>query len=72
MTQIHISDHDLEPYHLGMVTAEGELAVLEEHLSCCGPCVDHAEKTQDYVDAVRAAAYDYVPDELPLERGASG
>jgi hypothetical protein len=27
----HISDHDLERYHLGMVTDEDELTALEEH-----------------------------------------
>jgi len=27
----HISDHDLERYHLGMVKDEAELAALEEH-----------------------------------------
>jgi hypothetical protein len=29
MNWIHISDHDLERYYLGMVTAEVELAPLE-------------------------------------------
>ena len=52
----HIDDHDLERYHLGMVKDEGELAALEEHLLWCGVCVDRAEATQRYVDAVRAAA----------------
>ena len=28
----HISDHDLERYHLGMVVDEAELATLEGHL----------------------------------------
>ena len=51
----HISDHDLERYHLGMLTDEGELAPLEEHLLWCGPCVDRAEAAAQYVDTVRAA-----------------
>jgi hypothetical protein len=35
---------------------EAELAALEEHLLWCGTCVDRAEATARYVDAVRAAA----------------
>jgi hypothetical protein len=54
----HIGDHDLERYHLGMVNDEAELAALEEHLLWCGACVDRAEATARYVDAVRAAACD--------------
>ena len=51
----HISDHDLERYYLGMVRDEAELAPLEEHLLACPACVERAEATQDYVDALRAA-----------------
>jgi anti-sigma factor RsiW len=51
----HVSDHDLERYYLGMVKDEAELASLEEHLLACPACVERAESTQDYVDAVRAA-----------------
>jgi len=52
----HIDDHDLDRYHLGMVTDEAELAPLEEHLLCCPVCVDRAQATASYVDAIRAAA----------------
>ena len=52
----HIDDHDLERYHLGIVKDEAELAALEGHLLWCGACVDRAEATARYVDAVRAAA----------------
>jgi hypothetical protein len=52
----HISDHDLERYHLGMVKDEAELAALEEHLLWCGVCVDEAEAAARYVDEIRAAA----------------
>jgi hypothetical protein len=55
MDWIHVSDHDLERYYLGMVTTEGELAALEEHILACSPCVERAEAVQDYVDAIRAA-----------------
>jgi hypothetical protein len=72
MPEKHISDHDLERHHLGMITAEEELAALEEHLLRCVPCVDLAEEIQDYVDAMRVASYDYHPYELTLERGALG
>lgn len=50
----HISDHDLERYYLGMVTAEVELAPLEEHILGCPQCAQRAEHTQDYVDAMRS------------------
>jgi len=56
MTVEHISDHDLERYYLGMVTDEGELASLEEHLLWCAWCVERAEQTQDYVDVMRVAS----------------
>ena len=51
----HISDHDLESYHLGMVVDEAELAPLEEHLLGCQGCVERAEQTATYVDTLRAA-----------------
>ena len=51
----HIDDHDLERYHLGMVTDEAELAPLEEHLLGCPACADRAEASAAYVDAMRAA-----------------
>jgi len=60
MTWEHISDHDLERYYLGMVTDEQELAHLEEHILCCASCTERAEQTQDYVDAMRIALYDYL------------
>ena len=51
----HITDHDLERYHLGMITNEAELAPLEEHLLACPACAERAEATARYVDAIRAA-----------------
>jgi hypothetical protein len=50
----HISDHDLERYHLGMVTDEAELAALEEHYLGCPECAKRAEESAAYVDAIRA------------------
>src|SRR5450759_2991539 len=47
----HISDHDLERHYLGMITDESESAPLEEHLLACPACVEHAQSTQDYMDA---------------------
>jgi hypothetical protein len=64
MNAEHISDYDLERYYLGMVTEENELAVLEEHLLWCTSCVERAEETQDYVDAMRVAANYDLPYEL--------
>jgi hypothetical protein len=51
----HVSDHDLERYYLGMVTAEQDLAPLEEHILYCRNCAERAKATQDYVDAMRIA-----------------
>jgi len=50
----HVSDHDLERRHLGMIGG-AELKALEEHILHCGLCVDRAMEASDYVDAVRAA-----------------
>ena len=52
----HISDHDLERYHLGVVKHEAELAPLEEHLLACPKCVERAEESADYVDTIRAGS----------------
>jgi hypothetical protein len=54
----HISDHDLERYYLGMVTDEAELASIEEHFLACPDCIERAEETQKYVDAIRRAMLD--------------
>jgi len=51
----HIGDHDLERYHLGMVTAEWELSRLEEHLVGCTDCAKRAEEVAQYVDTIRVA-----------------
>jgi hypothetical protein len=51
----HVSDYDLECYHLRMVVDEAELAQLEEHLLVCSECVERAEQGAEYVDAVRAS-----------------
>ena len=51
----HITDHDLERYHLRMVE-EPELTVLEEHLLGCEACAERAEQSAVWVDAIRAAA----------------
>jgi hypothetical protein len=50
----HITDEDLECYHLGMVTDEAELAQLEEHYLGCPECARRAEEAADSVDAIRA------------------
>lgn len=49
----HISDHDLERYHLGLIVNEAELAPFEEHLLSCAGCAERAEEAADYVDAIR-------------------
>jgi len=54
MNSTHITDHDLERYHLGMILDEAELAPLEEHLLACPECVTREEGSDSYVDAIRA------------------
>lgn len=49
----HLSDHDLERYHLGMIRTEAELAPFEEHLLACSECAERAEEAADFVDALR-------------------
>ena len=51
----HISDDDLERYHLGMVKDDAELATIEEHLLWCLPCVEAAMQAVQYVEAMRVA-----------------
>jgi len=50
---MHISDHDLERYHLGMING-AELDALETHIIGCPACADRAAEVADYVDAMRA------------------
>lgn len=50
----HISDHDLEPFHLGTVQDEAELATIEEHLLWCSHCIEAAVEAVQYVDTIRA------------------
>ena len=40
---------------MGAVKDEGELAALEEHLLVCGWCIDRAENTEGYLEAMRTA-----------------
>ena len=55
MNHPHISEHDLERYHLGLVIDESELASLEEHLLICSGCVDRAEESDHTIDMIRQA-----------------
>ena len=50
----HISEHDLELYHLGMLP-EHELMTVEDHYLSCLKCAQRAQETADYLDAMRAA-----------------
>ena len=51
----HISDHDLERLHLGIVQDEAELAIIEEHLLTCSQCIHAAVEAAQYVDTIRVA-----------------
>jgi hypothetical protein len=57
---LHITDHDLERYYLGIVKDESELAALEEHILACGSCARRADEAQDYADAMRGAALELI------------
>ncbi len=51
----HITDDDLERYYPGMIPRDSPEAVaLEEHLLVCAECVERAEESDAYVDAIRA------------------
>ena len=52
---VHLSDDDLERYAMGAVKDEAELAAPEEHLLACSQCIERAEATDRYVEAMRAA-----------------
>ena len=51
----HISDDDLERFHLGKIMDDAELAIIEEHLLWCARCLDAAIEAAQYVDAMRVA-----------------
>ena len=51
----HISDDDLERFHLGKIMDHAELAIIEEHLLWCARCLDAAIEAAQYVDAMRVA-----------------
>jgi hypothetical protein len=50
----HLSVDDLELYYLGMFPEGPELDAFEEHLLACPKCVDLANASDAYVDAIRA------------------
>ena len=51
----HISDFDLERWHLGMIDQEEELGQIEVHVIGCQDCLLRALEAQRYVDTMRAA-----------------
>jgi hypothetical protein len=55
MDGTRISTHDAERYYLGVVTAEEELAPLEERLLVCADCIERAEEARQYVETMRRA-----------------
>lgn len=55
MKSQHVSDHELECYHLGMISEESELAEIEEHVLSCPECAERAGQAAEYVDTLRAA-----------------
>jgi hypothetical protein len=63
----HLSDHDLERCHLGMVNG-AELEALEDHIIGCDECADKAAESAAYVDAIRAAI---IEGDFDLDAGTS-
>jgi hypothetical protein len=51
----HLSDDDLERYHLGNITDDAELDIIEEHLLLCSDCIEAPVEAVQYVDAMRGA-----------------
>jgi len=66
-TGMHITEHDLERYHLGLVDGI-ELEGLEEHLLGCSQCADRALETEAYESAMRAAMGKAGFGKVPLRR----
>ena len=63
MSEFHVSDYNLERYYLGMITADLELAGIEEHLLSCAACVERAEHIELFVDGLRSVLSQL--DDLP-------
>ncbi len=55
---VHISDHDLELYHLGRVSDAAQLDRLEGHLLACPTCAERAEECAAFVDAIQTGIID--------------
>jgi hypothetical protein len=80
----HLTDNDLERYHLGMVKCEAALARIEAHYLGCPRCAERTREAADYVDALRAGIIEEDYDmqyrtardplrQIPMPRGiASG
>lgn len=43
MNQAHVSEDDLERYHLGLITDKTEQAELEKHLLSCPACMERSK-----------------------------
>ena len=52
----HLTEDALEVYSLGRLSAEEDIAVVEEHILVCGYCQTRLEKMDGFVDAVAAGA----------------
>ena len=51
----HLSEHDLERYHLGMVTDKREKERIEDHIMFLPSLRFRAEERAEYMDVIRAA-----------------
>lgn len=56
----HLAEDELELYALGKLTAEHELAAIEEHLLVCAHCLCRQEKMDEFVRAARVAAQNVI------------
>jgi len=55
MSERHISEDQMEQYHMGHLRGS-QLAVVEEHLLWCHHCIERSLTSERYVRAMRRAA----------------
>ena len=61
----HLTEDALEVYSLGRLSAEEDIAVVEEHILVCGYCQTRLEKMDGFVAAAVAGAKSVAADPAP-------
>ena len=69
----HVDEETLDRYCFGQVSAEEELADLEEHLLVCSSCQDSLENVMDFLHALRmlqqSSGYGCIANPVPGKTG---